>query len=143
MNTYFEVKVKYTKLDQNGFERKQTDTFLIDAVSYTDAEARTYEIMKEITSGDFQVKNIKPSTIREVISKLDGEYHYKAKITMIALDEEVGREKKINEYILVAANDIDDAQVQLKAGLYYMQIPYVVASVSISPINEVFPAEKE
>jgi hypothetical protein len=139
MNTWYESKVKYLKVDQGGFERKQTDTFLIDAVSYTDAESRVYAIMKELTNGEFIIMNIKQSNITEIISKLDGEWWYKAKISLITLDEEAGREKKINQYILVAGNDLKDAQKQLEEGLSCMLISYVAVSIAISPICEVFP----
>jgi len=139
MEDYFECKVKYIKINQGGFERKQTDTFLLDAVSYTDAEARLYKIMSEITNGDFKVMAIKQSNITEIISKLDGEWWYKAKISLVTIDEEAGREKKINSYILVAANDLKDAQKQLEDGLSYMLIPYVAVSIAVSPICEVFP----
>jgi hypothetical protein len=139
MNTNYECKVKYLKIDQGGFERKQTDTFLLDAVSYTDAETRLYEIMKEITNGEFKIMNIKQSNITEVISKLDGEWWYKAKISLVTIDEEAGKEKKISEYILVAANDLEDAQKQLKEGLSYILVPYVAVSIAISSICEVFP----
>jgi len=138
MRTWYECKVKYLKIDQGGFERKQNDTFLIDAVSFTDAESRIFQIMKEITNGDFQVLNIKRSNISEVISKNDGEWWYKAKISLVTIDEEAGKEKKINEYILVMANDLKDAQKQLEEGLNYILVPYVSMSIAISTICEVF-----
>lgn len=139
MQTFYEVKVKYLKIDQGGFERKVNDTYLLDAVSYTDAETRIFEIMKEITRGDFQVMNIKHSNIAEVISKNDGEWWYKAKISLIVIDEEAGKEKKATQYILVMANDPNDALKQLEEGLSYMLVPYVVTGIQLSTIADVFP----
>jgi hypothetical protein len=139
MQTWYECKVKYLKIDQGGFERNVNDNYLIDAISFTDAESRIFQIMREITSGDFQVLNIKRSNITEVISKLDGEWWYKAKISLITIDEEAGKEKKINNYILVMANDIKDALKQLEDGLSYMLVPYVTTVIQLSTIAEVFP----
>jgi hypothetical protein len=139
MQTWYECKVKYLKIDQGGFERNVNDNYLIDAVSYTDSEYRIFQIMKEITNGDFQVANIKKSNISEVISKMDGEWWYKAKITMITIDEEAGKEKKFSQYILIMANDIKDALKQLEDGLAYMLVPYVTTSIQLSTIAEVFP----
>lgn len=139
MQTWYECKVKYLKIDQGGFERNINDNYLIDAVSFTDAETRIFQIMKEITNGDFQVLNIKRSNVSEVISKLDGEWWYKAKISLITIDEEAGKEKKINNYILVMANDIKDALKQLEEGLAYMLVPYVITMLQLSTIAEVFP----
>ena len=101
MQTWYECKVKYMKLDQNGLEQNVNDNYLIDAVSFTDAETRIFEIMKEITRGDFQVVNIRKSNITEVVSKNDGEWWYKAKINLVTIDEEKGKERKITNYILV------------------------------------------
>jgi hypothetical protein len=139
MQTWYECKVKYLKIDQGGFERNVNDNYLIDAVSYTDAESRIFQIMKEITNGDFQVMNIKRSNISEVISKNDGEWWYKAKISLITIDEEAGKEKKVNNYILVMADDIKDALNQLEEGLSYMLVPYVTTMLQLSTIAEVFP----
>lgn len=136
---WFEIKVGYTKIDQGGYERKCTDNYLVDAVSFTDAESRIFEIMKEITRGDFNVKNIKRSNITEVISKNDGEWWYKAKISLVAIDEEAGKEKKFTQYILVMGNDPEDTLKQLEDGLSYLLVPYVVTGVQLSTIADVFP----
>lgn len=139
MRTYFEVKVKHIKIDQGGYERKVTDNFLFDAVSFTDAESRVFEQMKEITSGDFQVKNIKPSNITEIIDSESGEWWYKAKINLVTIDDESGKEKKVNNYLLVKADDTDQALKLLEDGLSYMLIPYVITGINLTQISEVFP----
>jgi len=94
--------------------------------------------MKELTSGEFQVSNIKKSNITDVIDK-GGEWWYKARVMMVALDEQTGKEKKITNYCLVSANDIDEATKQLHAGLEYVLVPYELRAISRSPITEVFP----
>lgn len=143
MQTYFEVKVKYLLIDQTGHEKKKTSTFLFDAVSFTDAETRIFEQMNEITNGEFQVVNIKRSNITDVISIVEGEFFFKAKISLVTIDEEAGKEKKINQYILVMADDIDQAHSNLAEGLSYMLIPYTVTGMNLSPIEEVFPYDLE
>jgi len=139
MQTWYECKVKYLKIDQGGFERKVNDNYLIDAVSYTDAETRIYDIMKELTRGDFQVMNIKRSNISEVISPDNGEWWYKAKISFVSIDEEKGKEKKISNYVIIMADDINDALKQLEKGLEYMLVPYVCTAIQLSTIADVFP----
>jgi hypothetical protein len=139
MQTWYECKVKYLKIDQGGFERKVNDNYLIDAVSFTDAETRIYEIMKELTRGDFQVVNIKRSNISEIISPDNGEWWYKAKISFVSIDEEKGKEKKLSNYVIIMADDINDALKQLEKGLEYMLVPYVCTSIQLSTIADVFP----
>ena len=139
MQTWFECKVKYMKIDQGGHERKVNDSYLLDAVSFTDAETRIFQQMQVLTNGEFQVVNIKKSNITEIISDDNGEWWYKAKISLITIDEEAGREKKVNNYVLVMADDINDGLKKLEKGLEYMLVPYVVTSIALSPIAEVFP----
>lgn len=139
MQTWYECRVKYLKIDQGGYERKINDNYLLDAVSFTDAEARIFQKMQEITSVEFQVMNIKKSNITEVIPSENGEWWYKAKISIITIDEEAGKEKKVNQYILIMADDIYHALKRLEEGLSYMLVPYVATSVQLSNIADVFP----
>lgn len=139
MQTWYECKVKYLKIDQNGLESNVIDNYLIDAVSFTDAESRIYEIMKEITRNEFHVVNIKRSNISEVISKIDGEWWYKAKISIVSIDEEAGKEKKSNSYLLIMANDINEALKHLEEGLSYLLVPYNCTAIQLSTIADVFP----
>lgn len=143
MQTWYEFKVKYLKIDQGGHERRTTDTYLLDAVSYTDAETRAFNVMNELTNGEFQVKSIKKSNITEVIPSENGEWWYKAKISMITIDEEAGKEKKVNNYVLVMADDINHALKRLEEGLSYMLVTYVTVAIQLSPIAEVFPYDED
>lgn len=143
MQTWYECKVKYLKIDQGGHERKVNDNYLLDAISYTDAEARIFQQMHELTNGEFQVMNIKKSNITEVIPSETGEWWYKAKITLVTIDEEAGKEKKINNYILIMADDINHALKRLDEGLSYMLVPFVTTSIQLSTIAEVFPYDDE
>lgn len=139
MQTWYECRVKYLKIDQGGYERKVNDNYLLDAVSFTDAEARIFQKMQEITSADFQVVNIKRSNITEVIPGETGEWWYKAKISLITIDEEAGKEKKVNQYLLIMADDINHAMKRLEEGLSYMLVPFVATSIQLSTISEVYP----
>nr|MDA3817562.1 DUF4494 family protein [Prolixibacteraceae bacterium] len=79
----------------------------------------------------------------EVIPSETGEWWYKAKISLITIDEEKGKEKKITNYILVMADDINHALKRLEEGLSYMLVPYVVIAIQLSTIAEVFPYDEE
>lgn len=139
MQTWYECKVKYLKIDQSGHERKVSDNYLLDAVSFTDAETRIYNEIQQLTNGEFQVTNIKKSNVIEVVPSDTGEWWYKAKISLITIDEEAGKEKKNTNYILVQANDPNHALEVLDKGLSYLLVPYTVTGVQLSPILDVFP----
>jgi len=143
MQTWYECKVRYLKIDQGGFEQKVNDNYLIDAVSFTDAESRIFQQMAQITRGEIQVANIKRSNLTEIIPDENGEWWYKAKISIVTIDEEKGKEKKVNQYILIMANDLKEALARLEKGLEYMLVPYVVTSIQLSTIADVFPYNPE
>ena len=139
MQNWFECTLKCVRVDNDGRERKVSENYLIDAVSFTDAEARMTEQGQQITRGEFQVKNIRQSNVIEVFPANDGGYWYKAKISLVTIDERAGKEKKITEYFLVEAADIEEAFSALKDGLSYILVPYEVLSVSLTTVCDVYP----
>ena len=139
MQNWFECRVKYLKIDDNGRERKVTETMLFDAVTYTDAEAHVTEQLKEIINGEFVIEKISKSNIFEIFAHETGEWWFKGKISIGTIDENSGREKKINNYFLVAADDIKEALQRLEEGLSYILVPYTITSLSVSSIVDVYP----
>lgn len=139
MQEWFECKVKYVKIDDDGRERKVAETFLFDAVTYTDAESRVVEQLRQMIRGEFAVEKIAKSNIIEIFPHETGEWWYKVKISIVTIDEKGGNEKKINNYFLVAADDIDQALVRIKEGLSYILVPYEILTVAKSTIVDVFP----
>jgi hypothetical protein len=139
MQTWFECKVKYIKIDDDGRERKVSETYLVDAVTFTDAESRIIQQIEERVRGEFMVENIKKSNIIEIFPHEVGEWWFKAKIGIVTIDEKAGKEKKINNYFLVAADDIKQALQRLEEGLSYILVPFQTTSLSVSPIIDVFP----
>lgn len=139
MQTWFECKVKYVKVSENGNEGMVTESFLLDAVSYTDAESRIIRQMQEtVKGGEFAIVDIKKSQIAEVFSHEDGQYYFKAVINLITIDEQIGREKKMRVTYLLMADDIKQALERLDESLSYLVIPYAVSSMALSQIVDVF-----
>jgi hypothetical protein len=139
MQTWFECKVKYVKIDDDGRERKVSEVYLVDAVTFTDAETRIIQQLQTMVRGEFTVDNIKKSNIVEIFPHEDGEWWYRAKISIVTIDENAGKEKKINNYFLVAADDIKQALQRLEEGLSYILVPYQTTSLAVSTIVDVFP----
>jgi len=139
MQTWFECKVKYVKVDDDGRERKVSEVYLVDAVTFTDAETRIIQQVQTMVRGEFVVENIKKSNIIEIFPHEVGEWWYKAKIGIVTIDEKAGKEKKINNYFLVAADDIKQALQRLEDGLSYILVPYQTTSIAVCNIIDVFP----
>jgi len=141
MQTWFECKVKYNKTLDSGKEQVVTENFLLDAVSFTDAETRMMRQIEEMAKGEFNVTDIKKSRIGEVFPFDTGEWWFKATINLVTVDEEAGKEKKMRTYYLIMADDIKEAMERLEESLSYLVIPYVVSALAVSTIVDVFPYE--
>lgn len=140
MHNWFECKIQYEKLNpDDGKQKKSTDTYLIDALSFTEAEAR---IIKEVTpymTGEFTVANIKRSKIYEIFDSPEGDRWYRAKVLFIILDEEKGVEKKVPSTMMIQAADIQSALVRLNEGMKGTMSDFEVASITDTPILDIFP----
>lgn len=137
--TWYECKVKYRKTHETGEQKVSTDTYLLDAVSYTEAEARITEEMKAYTEEDFRITNIKVANFAEVHPFENSDRWFKSKVSLIALDEESGKERKTNIYLLVQANDVKEAFENTTKAMDTTMGDYSIPSITESPILDVFP----
>ena len=58
---WFEAKVKYMKVNEDGREKKVNEAYLLDAMSYTEAESRIMHEMESVISGDYYISSLKKS----------------------------------------------------------------------------------
>ena len=137
--TWYECKVKYNKTHETGEKKVTTDTYLLDAVSYTEAEARLTEEMKAYTSEDFRIINIKVANFSEVYPFENSDRWFKSKVSLIAFDGESGKERKTNMYMLVQANDVKEAFENTNLAMENSMGDYTIPAITESPILDVFP----
>lgn len=137
---YFESTVKYMKVNEDGKEKKVSEKYLIDAMSYTETEARIIKEMEIIVKGDFYISSIKKSNIKEVIESEDenDDKYYLAKVAIIDANEVSGREKSTTDHYLVSAANLDRALERLNESLNTFVVPVESISVADSKIIEVF-----
>ena len=140
MQSWFECKVQYIKVAEDGREQKTSENYLLDAVSFTDAEARIVRVMQTlVNNGEFVVTDIKKSRLGEVFGFESGEWWFKATVNLVTIDEEQGKEKKVRIYYLVEADDIHQALKRLDESLSDMVVPYIVTAIAVSTIADVYP----
>ncbi len=137
--TWYECKVKYKKTHDTGEQKITTDTYLLDAVSYTEAEVRITEEMQAYTNEDIKITNLKVANYSEVHPFENSDRWFKCKISLIAFDEESGKERKSNIYLLVQANDIKEAFENSNTVMAQTMGDYTIPSIIESPILDVFP----
>lgn len=144
MRNWYEVTVKYAKENEEGLLKKVSEKYILDAVSFTEAEATVYDRLGSVIRGDFTVSGIRKSNIEEVIydDRVD-EGFYKCKVTYFVADELSGREKKVAKYILVTAFDILSAHEVVEESLKNILVSYRITEIVESPILEAFAYEKE
>lgn len=139
MNTWFECTAKYTKMDENGREKKASETYLLDAVSFTEAESRIYKELQTMVSGEFTVSKISKTNVSEIIPSETGDRWFKAKVTFITVDEESGKEKRIGQFVLVFSNTIKEAYDQIIEAMKGMMADFEITGITESSIMDVFP----
>lgn len=140
MNNWFECKVKYEKIDQNsGRTKKVTETYLVDAVTFSEAEERIYKSLEEVISGEFIVKSISRSNISDAFAYEAGEIWFKCKVRYVDVDEESGKEKVVNNYMIVTADDAREAYDRMQESLKEMVVPFEIPDVTDSGIIDIFP----
>ena len=143
MALWFECKIRYDRMQENGTVKKVNEPYLVDALSFTEAESRIIEEMKPFISGDFSISAVKKTKISEIFFDESGDKYYMVKFNIITLDEKSGVEKKSAVFTLVQAADFDSALVNFREGMNGTLSDYEVASISETQIMDVYPLDLE
>lgn len=138
---WFECRIRYEKMMNNGMQKKVTEPYLVDALSFTEAEARIIEEMTPFISGEFTVSDIKRANYSELFPSMDeqDDRWFKCKLVYIALDEKSGAEKRTSTNVLVQASDLDRAKKNLDENMKGTMADYQVPSVTETAIMDVYP----
>jgi len=140
MIKWFQTKVRYQKIDdRTGKFKMVNENYLVDAVSFTEAEARITEQMAQLISTDFSISAINKTNYTDIVNEGNGAYLFKVKIDFIQVDDSSGKESKASNYMLVYADKIEEVTDLVKTYLETMVVPYNVSAVSDSNILDIFP----
>jgi hypothetical protein len=140
MATWFECKVKYDKLAENGQQKTVTEPYLVDALSFTEAEARIIEEITPFISGDFKVTAVKRTNTAEIFWDEEGDRWYRVKVNFVTIDEKTAVEKKTANYVMVQAADFKKAFDNFMAGMKGTMSDFEVASITETAIMDVYQA---
>ena len=145
MHTWFECKIRYERVMENGMNKKVTEPYLVDALSFTEAEARIIEEMTPFISGEFTISDIKRANYSELFpsDEESADRWFKCKLIFITLDDKSGAEKKTSTQVLVQAADLRDAVKKLDEGMKGTMADYQIASVAETAIMGVYPYSAE
>lgn len=137
---WFEVKVRYERQANDGMQKKVIELYVVDALSFSEAENTITEEMSSIASGDFEVKAITPAVYGEVFfSDLDtDDKWYKAKLEFITIDEKTEKEKRSPVTYLVQGKSVESAVKHVDDVMNGTMIDYSIASINETKIMDVF-----
>lgn len=137
---WFEAKIRYEKMMEDGILRKVTETYVIDALSFGEAEKRILEEMASYVSGEIDVCGLKIAPYKEIFfadSNMDDKW-YVAKLAFITIDEKTDKEKKTRVCYLVNARNINAAVKNIEEQMAGTMIDYDTFNVSETQILDVF-----
>ena len=140
MNNWFECKVTYDRTGEDGLAKKVTEPYMVDALSFTEAESRICKECQAYATGEFTVSAVKRCKITEMFFNEDlQEYKwFRCRVNYVSLDEEKGVEKRIAQTMMVQAVDFQDAVNALVKGMNSSVCDYEIASITETKIIDVY-----
>ena len=138
MNNWFEVKVKFTKEFQDGTLKRVTETYLVSALSFSEAEARIYQEVGEFVRGEFLVTSIKKDDYADIFHYEDAETWYKCKVAYVTEDADSGKEKRVTNNFLVSAHTVKEAYDRIEESLKGLMVTYETPVIAETKIQEIF-----
>lgn len=144
MNYWFECKVSYERQADSMGMKKVSESYLVDALSFTEAEKRIIkEVRPFVSVGELEVVNIRRARIAELFlnEEAEDDRYFRAKVNFITIDEKSGSEKKTSATMIVKSDSLPNAVTELKAQLDSQMASYEIAAVTDTQILDVFQYE--
>ena len=137
---WFETIVRYDKVMESGETKKVSETYVVDAITFGEAEESIAEEMKPYISGDFDIENINPAPYSEIFfsDKDTDDKYYRVKLAFITIDEKTQKEKKSKVTYLVQADSLEQARKNTEEVMNGTMIDYEFVSVTETKILDVF-----
>jgi len=129
----------------DGLQKKVTEQYVVDALSFSEAEERITEEMSSYISGEFDVTDIKIATYKEIFfsDNESADRWYKTKLQFITIDEQTDKEKRSNVNYLVQAATLPEAVKNIGEVMGGTMIDYVIASIAETQLMDVYELKNE
>ena len=137
---WFECKIRYEKVMEDGTPKKVNEVYVIDALSFSEAEERIMEEMSSYISGEIELVDVKIAPYKEIFFADNDmvDKWYKAKLAFITIDEKTDKEKKISVFYLVNAGNINSAIKNTDEVMGGTMIDYAITAIQETKIFDVF-----
>ena len=144
--TWFEAKIQYEKVMEDGLQKKVVEQYVVDALSYAEAENRIIEEMSAYISGEYEVKDLKKAPYKEIFfdnQDPQADRYYKAKLEFITIDEKSEKEKRSRVTYLVQAKNLHAAMKNVDEVMSGTMIDYEACCIDDTKIFDVFEYQKQ
>ena len=142
MSAWYECKIAYQKTLEGGKTAKISESYLVDAVSFTDAETRIYKEFGD-TLGEFSLVSVKKPRISELVHNEDAFKWYKVKVNITTLDEKSGKESKSNQIIMASAGSAKEAFDSVNDLFSDSVSDYEIVEIVLTQITDIYPYFEE
>lgn len=132
MKQYYRADIRHMKELEDGFLKEVTDQYILDAVSFTDAETIAYKFAEEQVQGEFTIKDVKKTTISEIVNP-DKDYFWNVRIQYSTVDGDKAKEVVIKSLLLVGGDDVKEVTQAVEEHLNTMLVPYKITGMSEQP----------
>ena len=141
-STWFECKVRYEKTQEDGSDKLVNELYVVDALSFTEAEASIIDNMAVYVSGELKIANINPANYNEIFftGNDDDDLWFKARLAFITIDDK-NKEKRTYVNYLIQAKSIERAKRYVDEVMDETIIDYELKSLSETKIFDVFEHE--
>lgn len=142
MSDWFTVKIKYLKQLENGSITSKSEAYMLNALSFTEAEARLQGILEEYIP-EYNLLACAKTNIQDVVIDETQEFFFKVKVSYISADPDSGKEKKINENYMVQADGLKEAYEKIETRLAGSIVDWEIPSITKTTLVDVFPYIEE
>ena len=143
MTDWFTVKIKYLKQNpEDGSIQSKSEAYMLNALSFTEAEARLQGILEEYIP-EYNLLACAKTNIQDVVVDEAFDYFYKVKVSYISADPDSGKEKKINENYVIQADGLKNAYEKMESRLQGSIVEWEIPSITKTTVVDVFPYVEE
>lgn len=137
---WFTTKIKYDKTMEDGLIKRTSEVYMIEALTFAEAEQRIIREMEPFISGEFEVAELKKTKLAELFESNDSlaDKWFSAKVAFITLDEKTGAEKQTVSPMMVQAIDTSDALKNLQTGMADTMGEWVIKSLTETKVMDVY-----
>ena len=141
MAQWIKTSVRFDKTMENGATKKVTEPYLVDALSFTEAEARIIEEVTPYISGEFTVSAVNKSKVSEIFWDASGDRWYQVKAAFITINEKTGAEKRSKNVFMVQASDFKSAYDNFMQGMKGTMADFEIIGITETAIMDVFKSK--